>query len=231
MHPTKADPGPDSTPTVEDYLLAIASFDYEHMPVIAARLAERLDVSAPTVSATIKRMVRDGWIAVSSNNLIELTEPGRTRSERIVRRHRLIERWLQDQLGLEWSALHEEADRLEHAISGRLEERISAALGHPETCPHGNPIPGNVRTWSREGLWQLSQVPVGSDVEVRRISELIEEQTDLLTFIQQSGLTPGQLARIADRRRGGMMDVRVGGRYVRVDENVGRYIWVMPAGH
>ena len=228
MHSTKTDPGPDSTPTVEDYLLAIASFDYEHMPVIAARLAERLQVSAPTVSATIKRMVRDGWIEVTGSNLIELTEPGRTRSERIVRRHRLIERWLQDQLGLEWSALHEEADRLEHAISQRLEERISASLGHPETCPHGNPIPGNVRTWSREGLWQLSQVPVGSDVEIRRISELIEEQTDLLSFIQQSGLTPGQPARIADRRQGGIMDVRVDGRYVSVDESVGRYIWVMP---
>ena len=228
MHSTKTDPGPDSTPTVEDYLLAIASFDYEHMPVIAARLAERLQVSAPTVSATIKRMVRDGWIEVTGGNLIELTEPGRTRSERIVRRHRLIERWLQDQLGLEWSALHEEADRLEHAISQRLEERISASLGHPETCPHGNPIPGNVRTWSREGLWQLSQVPVGSDVEIRRISELIEEQTDLLSFIQQSGLTPGQPARIVDRRQGGIMDVRVDGRYVSVDESVGRYIWVMP---
>lgn len=228
MHPTKTDPGPDSTPTVEDYLLAIASFEYEHMPVIAARLAERLGVSAPTVSATVKRMVRDGWIQVQSGNLIELTDSGRTRADRIVRRHRLIERWLQDQLGLEWSALHEEADRLEHAISQRLEERISAALGHPETCPHGNPIPGNVRTWSREGLWQLSQVPVGTVVEVRRISELIEEQTDLLAFIQDSDLIPGNPVRIADRSRGGMMDVQVSGNYVQVGENVGRYIWVMP---
>ena len=85
-----------------------------------------------------------------------------------------------------------------------------------------------MRTWSREGLWQLSQVPVGTDVEVRRISELIEEQTDLLAFIQESGLIPGNPVRIADRRRGGMMDVRVSGNYVQVGENVGRYIWVLP---
>lgn len=219
--------GPSSTPTVEDYLLAIASFDYEHMPVIAARLAERLKVSAPTVSATIKRMVRDGWVSVADGHRIELTDRGRVRSERVVRRHRLIERWLEDQLGLEWSALHEEADRLEHSVSDRLEQRISEALGHPETCPHGNPIPGNVRTWTREGLSQLSQIAVGGTVEVRRISELIEEETHLLSFIQASGLTPGSTIRVAGRFASGVMDVNVGGRYIQVDRRVGDSVWVM----
>ena len=217
-----------STPTVEDYLLAIASFDYEHTPAIAARLAERLGVSAPTVSATIKRMVRDGLVRVGDEHHIELTGSGHRRSERVVRRHRLIERWLQDQLGLEWSVLHEEADRLEHAISDRLEARISEILGHPETCPHGNPIPGNVRTWSRKGLIRLSDLPSGGSAEIRRISELIEEDTELLTFLQSSKLTPGSQVHVSDRSGGGVMDVRVEGRYIQVNAHVGRHVWVLP---
>tara|TARA_Y100000588_G_C14005262_1_gene817491 strand:- start:245 stop:904 length:660 start_codon:yes stop_codon:yes gene_type:complete len=216
------------TPTVEDYMLAIYSFEYEKTEVIAARLAERLDVSPPTVSATIDRMVRDGYVQVDPNHAIRLTASGSEMSEKIARRHRLIERWLADALGLEWSAIHEEADRLEHAISDVLEDRISESLGHPETCPHGNPIPGNVRTWSREGLVELSELALMQNAEIIRISELIEEELDLLEYLQSHQLVPGIMLLTRDRTPNGTVVVEIDGQIVPVDNSVSSYIWVRP---
>jgi len=217
------------TPTVEDYMLAIYSFEYENTEVIAARLAERLDVSPPTVSATIDRMVRDGYVEVDAKHVIRLTIDGNQLSEKIARRHRLIERWLADALGLEWSAIHEEADRLEHAISDALEDRISESLGHPETCPHGNPIPGNVKTWSREGLVELSMLSLGQTAEIIRISELIEEEFDLLEYLQSHKLVPGTKLMTRDRTPSGTVVVEIDGQVVPVDSSVSPYIWVRPA--
>src|SRR2546427_6945108 len=111
--------------------------------VRSARLADWLGVSRPTVTVALRRMTRDGMVRINSRKEIELTEQGRQASAAIVRRHRIMERWLTDVLGLDWVAADEEAARLEHAVSEVVERRLYEAIGRPRPCPHGNPIPGH----------------------------------------------------------------------------------------
>ena len=145
------------TSTTEDYLLAIYGMRAEAESVINARLAERLHVAAPTVSATLDRMIRDGHVWIDGRRQVFLTLGGERVAERLARRHRLIEHWLIRTLGMGWAEVHEEADRLEHSVSEELTERISASLGHPATCPHGLPIPGNYPETDVTQLFSLSQ--------------------------------------------------------------------------
>lgn len=213
------------SPTIENYLLAIYSLDYEQTEVIAARLTERLSVSAPTVSATIERMVRDGYVTVNAGHSIALTEKGRPLAERVARRHRLIERWLADMLHLDWAMLHEEAHRLEHAISPALEAKISEALGHPETCPHGNPIPGNVKHWSKVGMRQLASCDPGKRMQVVRISELVEDDAVLMAYLQQKRLVPGTFVQVEESPFDHVV-VRIDEETVALDPEIAARIWV-----
>src|SRR5438552_6780007 len=116
--------------------------EVEGETVRSARLADWLGVSRPTVTVALRRMTRDGMVRQTARKEIELTERGREAAAAIVRRHRIMERWLTDSLGLDWVAADEEAARLEHAVSDRVEQRLYESLGRPRTCPHGNPIPG-----------------------------------------------------------------------------------------
>ena len=125
--------------------------------MIGVRLAERIGVSAPTMTETLKRMVGQGYVVVDNRKEISLTENGREVAESVVRRHRLSERWLTDVLGLDWAKAHQEACKLEHAISAEVEERLARMLEHPSTCPHGNPIPGSDYKYI-EGLVTLDRV-------------------------------------------------------------------------
>jgi DtxR family Mn-dependent transcriptional regulator len=177
--------------TVEDYLLNIYTISQEGRTVIAARLAEALDVAPPTVTATLHRMTRDGLLTVTPQKEIVLTELGFSRAETMVRRHRLAERLLIDILGLDWADVHEEAHRFEHAISPRVEERILAVLGHPTTCPHGSPIPGSGGTNHMDAT-RLEDATTGDHVTVVRISEEAERDRELLGYFQRSGLLPGR---------------------------------------
>ncbi len=158
------------TPTIEEYLETIYNLAMEGEPVIGARLAERFRVSAPTVTETLKRMVRDDLITMDDRRQIALTPRGAELAEAVLRRHRLTERFLVDMLGMQWHQVHEEACRLEHHISGAVEARVVAALDHPTTCPHGNPIPGyvpNARTYLKDkGAQRLVQVPVGESARI-----------------------------------------------------------------
>src|SRR4051812_32211983 len=142
----------------------------EGRSVIAARLAEALDVAPPTVTAALQRMVRDGLVTVSTHKEVSLTQEGFTRAETMVRRHRLAECLLVDILGLDWVDAHEEAHRFEHAISPRVEARILAVLGQPQTCPHGSPIPGSGASLPSD-IFRLDTAEVGQSVVVQRISE------------------------------------------------------------
>src|SRR5688500_10722641 len=128
-------------PPLEEYLEAIHELEEEGVQVIQARLAERLGHSAPSVSETMRRLKDDGYVTLS-NRTISFTEKGRQRAESVVRKHRLAERLLTDVIGLEWHKAHLEACRWEHVISDEVEERLVALLENPQTCPHGNPIPG-----------------------------------------------------------------------------------------
>src|SRR3982075_3726160 len=122
----------------------------EGEPTRSARLADWLGVSRPTVTIALRRMTRDGMVRMSRSKEIELTSAGMKAAESIVRRHRIMERWLTDGLGLDWGAADEEAARLEHAVSETVERRLYEVLGRPRTCPHGNPIPGHSKPVPRE---------------------------------------------------------------------------------
>ncbi len=186
------------SPTTEDYLQAIDAIRSEVGNVRAARMAERLGVSPASVSQTLDRMVKQDLVAVNSDHRIQLTDSGRRAADSINRRHRLTERFLVDTLGLDWVSAHKEAHRLEHAISDQVEARLSIHLGHPETCPHGAPIPGNFpedgdRSWRR-----LDSFQVGDEGVVARVSEAIEEDTELLRYCDEKNLHPGVPFRVAE---------------------------------
>src|SRR6267143_457769 len=138
-----------TTASVQDYLAAIYDLQSSGKPVIGARLAKHMGISAPAVTEAIHRIVRSGFVRVGQGKELALTTKGRQIAEVMARRHRLLERWLTDTLGLNWTDAHEEAHRLEHAISPRVEDRLAELLGMPSTCPHGNPIPGMARPLPR----------------------------------------------------------------------------------
>ncbi len=186
---------PQPTSTVEDYLLLIYSMHREGEDVIAARLKERKGVSAPTAWATLRRMERDGLVNLSKGHKIELTDSGLELAESIMRRHMLAERLLTDILKLDWADVHEEAHRMEHAISPLIEKQILALLNNPTTCPHGNPIPGANHV-PDETIQALRHVAEGETVVINNIAEHAEEDAELMHYLERSGLTPGALLHI-----------------------------------
>lgn len=175
--------------TVEDYLQLIYTMRRERETVIPARLKERLGVSAPTALATLRRMQRDGLVGLHRGQEIELTDKGTLAAESIIRRHMLAERLLVDVLKLEWADAHDEAHRMEHAISERVEAHLLAMLGNPSTCPHGNPIPGMQRG-PLPATKPLGQAREGETLVINNISEHAEEDYDLMRYLQRSGLVP-----------------------------------------
>src|SRR6187397_1931816 len=153
------------THALEDYLKAIYVLMAESQPEIAARMATETGVSASTIFATPRRLEKDGYVTINRRKEIYLTAEGKNIAERIVRRHFLTERFLTDLLGLDWVKAHQEAHRLEHAISQEVEERLAKLLSHPTTCPHGNPIPGASSTPAPKTM-PLSEAFDGQDVEL-----------------------------------------------------------------
>src|SRR3981081_2916478 len=137
-----ARPNKEPSEVVSHYLEAIYYIWAEKEPIRSSRLADWLGVSRPTVTVALQRMSRDGLVRMNRRKEIELTARGMRMAESIVRRHRIMERWLTDGLGLDWVTADEEAARLEHAVSEVVERRLYEVLGRPQTCPHGNPIPG-----------------------------------------------------------------------------------------
>ena len=178
------------TETIEDYLQLIYTMQREGSPVIAARVKERKGVSAPTAWATLKRMERDGLVGLSLDHHIELTDKGSEMAESIIRRHMLAERLLTDILKLDWADVHDEAHKMEHAISPLIERQILSILDSPETCPHGNPIPGLWHSVSA-GERPLRACKEGSTVVVNNIAEHAEDDASLMHYLQRNSLVPG----------------------------------------
>jgi DtxR family Mn-dependent transcriptional regulator len=178
------------TETIEDYLQLIYTMQREGDPVIAARIKERRGVSAPTAWATLKRMQRDGLVQLGRGRRIELSQTGQELAESIIRRHMLAERLLTDILKLEWADVHDEAHKMEHAISPLIERQILSLLDNPDTCPHGNPIPGLGRA-ERPKAVPLRRVAEGDTVMINNIAEHAEDDADLMHYLQRSGLVPG----------------------------------------
>jgi DtxR family transcriptional regulator, iron-dependent repressor len=179
---------------IAHYLEAIFYIQAEGERVRSARLADWLSVSRPTVTAALRRMTRDGMVRLNLHKEIELTRRGEAAAAAIVRRHRIMERWLTDVLGLDWVSADAEAERLEHAVSEVVEEKLYRALGKPTTCPHGNPIPGY--SGMRPNEVRLSALRPGENGTITRISEVAQrEAPPLLAYLHARGLHPG--ARIA----------------------------------
>lgn len=178
------------TPRIEEYLESIVNMISEGEKVLAVRLAERLQLTPPTVSASLQRMKRDGLITIGTNKEIALTDKGKIMAVSVVRRHRLAERLLTDVLGLEWHEVHQEACLLEHAISTRVEERLNQTLNRPATCPHGNPIPNGDSIPPQKGM-PLDSVPEGTKVVVERLTEEATRNPKLLEHLFSIGVVPG----------------------------------------
>ena len=169
----------------EEYLQILYWLHEAGLPMTAANIARAMQLSAPTVHEMIGRLEHDGYITRAQDKSIAFTPTGQEHAETIVSRHRLIERFLTDVLGIPWHEVHEEAERLEHAMSPVLEERMLAAIGSAKTCPHGHPIRAGTRV---EGV-PLADVEVGASVQVLRFEN---EAEDVLIYLREAGLDPGQ---------------------------------------
>ncbi len=182
---------------VEAYLVAIYNLEGEDGVVLSSHVANYLRVSRPTVTQTIRRLVSLGLVESGAGRGIVLTENGRIRAEQVIRRHRLLECWLHDELNIGWAESHAEADRLEHAVSPLVEERLMEKLGFPTTCPHGNVIPGSGYRQPKGSL--LSEHASGATVQILRICEQAEDNLELLTLFHNAGLVPGAMVQIVGR--------------------------------
>ncbi len=223
----------DLIDTTEMYLRTVFEFEEEGTVPLRARIAERLHQSGPTVSQTVARMERDGLLTVEGDRHLELTDRGRQLAVSVMRKHRLAELLLVDVIGLAWEDIHVEACRWEHVMSEQVERRLIELLGHPTTCPHGNPIPG---------LDELGDTPapVGSCVEqlmtleyaadggrpviVRRISEQLQSDTDLMQRLRTGGVRPG--TEVAVERAGGVVRVVAGDSTTDLSPGVASLVFV-----
>ncbi|MFW2335992.1 metal-dependent transcriptional regulator [Ilumatobacter sp.] len=199
-------------PAFEEYCECIYELAEDDVEIIQARMADRLQVSRPAVSEMIRKLEAEGLVTNAES--IELTPAGHELAQRVVRRHRLAERFLTDVLKLSWAEAHHEAGKWEHIMSENVEEAIDDLLGSPTTCPHGNPIPGS--DYVEPDSAPLSDQAVGQEFTVRRIPEELEFTPGLLEFLEESSLRPGCSGVITASSPDGTMTVEIDGRHVGV---------------
>ena len=213
---------------ISRYLEAIYYMDAERETVRSARLADWLGVTRPTVTVALRRMTRDGMVRINAHKEIDLTDRGRLEAAAIVRRHRIMERWLTESLGLDWVVADEEAARLEHAVSEVVEQRLYEALGRPTTCPHGNPIPGHAEPNPAE--MRMSELGAEARARVSRISEVAEREAPvLLGYLAERRLVPeAPLDVVEVDLVGRTLRIAVGGREVTLSHETAAKIWVVP---
>ncbi len=180
-----------ATVAEQEYLEVMFWIDEAGLPMTGANIARAMQLSAPTVHEMVGRLIKDGYIERNKDKSLSFTEEGGERASFIVRRHRMIERFLTDVLGIPWDEVHEEAERIEHAMSPVLEEKMRLAIGDATTCPHGHPILEGIR----EHGSLLADVEVGADVTVLRFENEAEE---LLHYLKDAGLHPGLEGKVAE---------------------------------
>jgi len=179
-----------ATVAEEEYLESLFWLFEAELPMTGANLARAMQLSAPTVHEMLGRLERDGYIARGPGRPIEFTPSGREHAERIVSRHRMIERFLTDVVGVPWDDVHEEAEKLEYAMTPRFEAYVRAAVGDAATCPHGHPIRVGERI---EGV-PLADCEVGAEVTILRLEN---EAEDLLHYLKTAGIEPGMRGTVA----------------------------------
>jgi len=214
---------------VSHYLEAIYYMWSEGEPLRSARLADWLGVSRPTVTVAVRRMTGYGMVRMNRRKEIELTAKGRRMAEAIVRRHRIMERWLTDGLGLDWVTADTEAARLEHAVSEVVEERLYEVLGRPGTCPHGNPIPGYSEAAANE--MRLANLEAGARASITRVSEVAEREAPLLlAYLHERKLVPGREVSVVEVDGvAGTLRIKAGGRELTLSHETAGKVWVVPA--
>ena len=227
-------PVSDLIDTTEMYLRTIYELVEEGIVPLRARIAERLLQSGPTVSQTVARMERDGLLTVEGDRHLELTDEGNRLATRVMRKHRLAERLLSDVIGLDWELVHAEACRWEHVMSETVERRLVELLGHPTESPYGNPIPG------LDELGELSEgesfmtdvepldrvIEDGEDVRViiRRISEEVQKDEQVMAALRRVGALPDKVITVARGAEGVLLGS--GGETAEIELDLASHLFV-----
>lgn len=213
----------------EDYLKAILEAESEGERVISATLAHWLSVSAPAVTMALRRLSKDGMVRVRPDGRVQLTPAGRAVARRTVYRHHLIERMLSEVFGMEWYKVHDEAERLEHAVSADFEAKLATKLGSRGNCPHGNlAIPESPADRRRRGLLPLAEAQEGESYEIRSV---YERDRKLLEFLEERGLRPGSSLRILARNYDQTLALSTSSGKVFVGKPVAEKIWLAQASN
>src|SRR2546426_1074972 len=208
MHATLRDPEPPLTRSVEDYLKAIYHLSSQGGFAATSDIAALLEVAPPSVSGMVKRLSETGLIEHVPYRGVQLTAQGRRAALRMIRRHRVLEVYLSQQLGYDWDGVHTEAERLEHAVSDELIERMAKALGDPQYDPHGAPIPTAAGEIEEAELVPLADATIGAVIEVRQVAD---EDAARLRYLAEQGLTPGRLLMVSERQPGNWATDLAGG--------------------
>jgi DtxR family Mn-dependent transcriptional regulator len=212
------------TVSKEDYLKAILEAESEGEPVISATLAHWLSVSPPAVTMALRRLKRDGLVRVGAEGRVRLTAAGRKIARKLTLRHHLIERMLAEMFGMEWFKVHDEAERLEHAVSPDFEAKLLARLGKGGLCPHGNvselESPASRR---RRGLVLLAQAEPGKSYFV---SGIYERDRQLLEFLEQRGIRPGARVEVLERNYDQTVSLKTEAGAVALGGTAAERVWV-----
>jgi DtxR family transcriptional regulator, Mn-dependent transcriptional regulator len=208
-----------------DYLEALYELREEGFPPVQVEIARWMGVSRPSVSEHVKRLVADGLVAQDGRELA-FTPQGHEVAVSLVRRHRLAEHLLIDIIGLPWHRAHEEAERWERVISEEVEARLVEILGDPGACPHGNPIPGSAHEADVSGLVALTDVAPGTSVVLRRLTEDLELELDVMRFLEDAGLMPGAQVRVDAVAPDGTMQLSVRDRSAALGPDLADNLWV-----
>jgi DtxR family Mn-dependent transcriptional regulator len=208
-----------ATQAEEEYLERLFWLLEAGLPMTAANLARAMQLSAPTVHEMLGRLERDGYITRNADRMVEFTADGRQHAERLVSRHRMIERFLTDVVGVPWDDVHEEAEHLEHAMTPRFEAYVRSAVGDARTCPHGHPI----RAGDRIDGVPLADCQPGARVTILRLEN---EAEDLLHYLKDAGMEPGLQGEV-QVNDGEMVSVSTGGSTATVTASVAETVSVL----
>jgi DtxR family transcriptional regulator, iron-dependent repressor len=208
-----------ATPAEQEYLESLFWLFEAGLPMTGANLARAMQLSAPTVHEMLGRLERDGYIRRGAQRAIDFTESGRDHAEAIVSRHRMIERFLTDVVGVPWDDVHEEAEQLEHAMTPRFEAYVRASVGDAKTCPHGHPI----RVGERIDGVPLADCQEGATVTILRLEN---EAEDLLHYLKDAGVEPGMKGEVV-ANDGEVVSVLTDGRTATVTSSVAETVSVL----
>src|SRR5919109_3182664 len=205
----------------------MAEDEGEGQILIPATLAHWLNVTRPAVTFALKRLTKDGLVSVKKDGRIQLTSQGQEIAERTIVRHHLIERMLAEIFGMDWYEVHDEAERLEHAVSAAFEEKLLEKLGHKDTCPHGNGLAlRSAEQRRKKGLRLLTESEAGAEYQIASVDE---RDRKLLEFFDHEGIRPGAHIRVDARNYDGTISILLNKRKIRLGPSAAEKIWVAKA--